>query len=155
MPAAHAAGAMPMEACDPSAVSYHWSGRGARCMRQLPRNGRQRRVAGSLPAWQERIIDCTAVMRIIAFDRRSTGRHSGRLPTWLSGSMPPFEIITIDRTVAACDGSGGALGHPMVYLNLAPSGKVECPYCSRLFVNRAMTAGAKQDAAPEPGSSLG
>jgi uncharacterized Zn-finger protein len=66
--------------------------------------------------------------------------------------MAPFETITIDTTVAGCDGGDGALGHPVVYLNLAPSGKAECPYCSRLFVNRAMTAGAGQDPAPDPSS---
>jgi uncharacterized Zn-finger protein len=38
--------------------------------------------------------------------------------------------------VTACNGNGGPLGHPRVYLNLAPTGRVECPYCSRLFVNR-------------------
>jgi uncharacterized Zn-finger protein len=54
--------------------------------------------------------------------------------------MAPFETITIDTNVAACDGGGGALGHPKVYLNLEPSGKAECPYCSRLFVNPAMSA---------------
>ena len=27
------------------------------------------------------------------------------------------------------------MGHPRVYLNLTPNGRVECPYCSRLFVN--------------------
>jgi uncharacterized Zn-finger protein len=56
--------------------------------------------------------------------------------------MTPFETIEIDEMVAACAGGpGGAaapLGHPKVYLNLAPSGRVECPYCSRLFVNRAV-----------------
>jgi uncharacterized Zn-finger protein len=50
--------------------------------------------------------------------------------------MGPFETIYIDETVAACD--GGALDHPRVYLKLDHTGKVECPYCSRLFVNRAM-----------------
>jgi uncharacterized Zn-finger protein len=52
--------------------------------------------------------------------------------------MGPFETIYIDETVAACNGGGGPLGHPRVYLNLGPTGKIECPYCSRLFVNRAM-----------------
>jgi uncharacterized Zn-finger protein len=52
--------------------------------------------------------------------------------------MGPFETIYIDGTVAVCNGGEGPLGHPRVYLNLAPAGKVECPYCSRLFVNRAM-----------------
>ena len=42
--------------------------------------------------------------------------------------------------VAACNGGGGPLGHPRVYLNLAPAGRAECPYCSRLFVNRAVAA---------------
>jgi uncharacterized Zn-finger protein len=60
--------------------------------------------------------------------------------------MAPFETIYIDAMVAACDGGGGPLGHPRVYLNLAPAGKAECPYCSRLFVNRAM---------PAPGSEQG
>ena len=53
--------------------------------------------------------------------------------------MPaPFEVIEIDETVAACNGGGGPLGHPRVYLNLAPTGHHECPYCSRLYVNRAL-----------------
>ena len=51
--------------------------------------------------------------------------------------MPQSETITIDGSVAACNGDGGALGHPKVYLNLGAAGRVECPYCSRVFVNRA------------------
>ena len=49
--------------------------------------------------------------------------------------MTPFETIEIDAMVAACSG-GDALGHPRVFLNLGPSGRVECPYCSRLYVKR-------------------
>lgn len=64
--------------------------------------------------------------------------------------MTPFETIEIDEMVAACaggyGGGGGALGHPKVYLNLAPGGRVECPYCSRVFVNRAV---ARTDEAAE------
>ena len=34
----------------------------------------------------------------------------------------------------ACDGGGGALGHPKVYINL-DSGEVQtCPYCGMRFV---------------------
>lgn len=33
----------------------------------------------------------------------------------------------------ACDGGGGALGHPKVFLELDAEGKVCCPYCSRLY----------------------
>ena len=52
--------------------------------------------------------------------------------------MTPFETIEIGEMVAACNGGGGPLGHPRVYLNLAPAGWIECPYCSRRFVNRAV-----------------
>lgn len=48
--------------------------------------------------------------------------------------MQPFETIYVESPVVACNGGGGALGHPRVYLNLAAEGKVECPYCSRLFI---------------------
>jgi uncharacterized Zn-finger protein len=48
--------------------------------------------------------------------------------------MQPFETIYVDDTIVACNGGGGALGHPLVYLNLTTEGKVECPYCSRLFI---------------------
>lgn len=45
----------------------------------------------------------------------------------------PPETIEVEDTTIACDGGGGALGHPKVYLNLAENGRVECPYCDRLF----------------------
>jgi uncharacterized Zn-finger protein len=51
--------------------------------------------------------------------------------------MQPFETIYIDSMVAACNGGGGPLGHPKVYLNLAADGQVECPYCSRLFIHQS------------------
>jgi len=41
-------------------------------------------------------------------------------------------------------------GHPRVFLNLGPDGKVECPYCSRLFVNRAMQRTDAADATTPP-----
>jgi uncharacterized Zn-finger protein len=66
--------------------------------------------------------------------------------------MPPFETIQIDTMVAACDGGGGALGHPRVFLNLSAAGEVECPYCSRLFVNKARRGGgAATDSAKAAG----
>ncbi len=70
--------------------------------------------------------------------------------------MTPFETIEIDEMVAACGGAGGALGHPRVYLNLAPAGRVECPYCSRQFVNRAVAqAGESANEAGDPGGAHG
>jgi uncharacterized Zn-finger protein len=48
----------------------------------------------------------------------------------------PFETITVDTDRVACDGGGGPLGHPKVYLNLGKDGRIECPYCSRIYVLR-------------------
>jgi uncharacterized Zn-finger protein len=66
--------------------------------------------------------------------------------------MVPFETVEIDEMVAACSGNGGPLGHPRVFLNLAPSGQVECPYCSRLFINRQMAGQAGHASASAHGS---
>jgi uncharacterized Zn-finger protein len=55
--------------------------------------------------------------------------------------MTPFETIETHEMVVACNGDG-PLGHPRVYLNLAPRGEIECPYCSRLFVNPAAVRAA-------------
>lgn len=45
----------------------------------------------------------------------------------------PTEIIHVDDPVVACDGGGGALGHPRVFLRIEDQ-SVMCPYCSRLFL---------------------
>ena len=54
----------------------------------------------------------------------------------MSGAMKPEppEVIEITGKSVACDGGGGALGHPKVFLTLDADGKVECPYCDRMFV---------------------
>jgi uncharacterized Zn-finger protein len=46
---------------------------------------------------------------------------------------PPAETITVTDTTVACDGGGGALGHPRVFLTLV-DGRAVCPYCSRIYV---------------------
>jgi uncharacterized Zn-finger protein len=50
-----------------------------------------------------------------------------------------FETIEVSTVEVACDGGGGALGHPRVYLHIDHDNgdKVTCPYCSRTFVLRA------------------
>ena len=48
--------------------------------------------------------------------------------------MQPFEVIEVESHSVGCDGGGGPLGHPLVYLSLDAGGKTECPYCSRLYV---------------------
>lgn len=44
------------------------------------------------------------------------------------------EVITVRSHRIACDGIGGALGHPRVFLEMGGAGFVECPYCDRRFV---------------------
>ncbi len=46
----------------------------------------------------------------------------------------PPEIIQTTQKRIACDGGGGALGHPKVWLEMGEKNQVECPYCDRLFV---------------------
>ncbi len=58
--------------------------------------------------------------------------------------MKPFEIISITKDTVACDGDGGALGHPRVYLHIdEETQEVQCPYCSRLYVKKAPSAKLK------------
>ena len=93
----------------------------------------------------EGIIDCRAAKRIIVFvNVWSAPAHFSR------SNMGPFETIYINETVAACNGDDEPLGHPRVFLSLGPDGKVECPYCSRLFVNRAMQRTDMADATTPP-----
>lgn len=50
--------------------------------------------------------------------------------------LPPPEIIVIEGHRAACDGGGGALGHPRVFLEMGDDDFVECGYCDRRFVRK-------------------
>ena len=49
-------------------------------------------------------------------------------------AAPEPEIVRVHARRVACDGVGGALGHPRVYLDLGVDGTVDCPYCDRRFV---------------------
>lgn len=69
-------------------------------------------------------------------------RHS---PTY---SPKPEEIVVKTGRVA-CDGGGGALGHPLVYMDMGDDGSVECGYCDRRFV-LGKKASAYHDPAPRP-----
>jgi len=54
--------------------------------------------------------------------------------------MEPPEIIEVDSPTVACDGGGGALGHPRVFLNMGDKAKIDCPYCGRQYVLKAGAA---------------
>jgi uncharacterized Zn-finger protein len=66
--------------------------------------------------------------------RRADTRFS---PVFPEASMQPFETIEVETPTVGCDGGDGPLGHPRVYLDVAKTGSVECPYCSRHFVLKA------------------
>ncbi len=48
--------------------------------------------------------------------------------------MADTERIVVKTATVGCDGGGGDLGHPMVYLKIGGEGGIVCPYCSRHFV---------------------
>jgi uncharacterized Zn-finger protein len=50
--------------------------------------------------------------------------------------MQPLETIVAEEPVVACDGGGGALGHPRVFLNMGDKREIDCPYCGRHYVLR-------------------
>lgn len=48
------------------------------------------------------------------------------------------ETHITDAHRIACDGGGGALGHPRVWLHIPlETGFVECPYCDARYVHRS------------------
>ncbi len=52
-------------------------------------------------------------------------------------SAEPTEIIPVNAGTVACDGGGGSLGHPRVFLNIGEDREIDCPYCGRRFVLEA------------------
>ena len=44
------------------------------------------------------------------------------------------EPIKVDSKNIACDGGGGQLGHPRVYLAFDDARQASCPYCGQKFV---------------------
>jgi uncharacterized Zn-finger protein len=59
--------------------------------------------------------------------------------------LSPPEEITVRSKRVACEGVGGALGHPRVYLEMGEASFVECPYCDRRFVLAAGSDGHEDE----------
>ncbi len=64
-------------------------------------------------------------------------------PTPPQTSMP--EIVPVRSRRVACDGVGGALGHPRVWLEMGEADFVECGYCDRRFVLAKGASGAEDE----------
>ena len=60
------------------------------------------------------------------------------------------EVVVVRSRRVACDGVGGALGHPRVWLEMGEADFVECGYCDRRFV-LAKSGVRPEDALQSPG----
>jgi uncharacterized Zn-finger protein len=56
------------------------------------------------------------------------------MPTPSTVAFETPELILVQDHRVACDGGGGALGHPKVYLEIGERHFVDCGYCDRRFV---------------------
>lgn len=61
---------------------------------------------------------------------------TARVPTPVDPqtALPPPEQFVVTGHRVACDGGGGALGHPRVWLEMGEQPFVDCGYCDRRFV---------------------
>ena len=50
---------------------------------------------------------------------------------------PSERTLSTNQSRVACDGGGGSLGHPRIWLTFGQDGIVICPYCSREFIRTA------------------
>ena len=64
----------------------------------------------------------------------SEAQMNGAVPS------PAAKTIFTNESRVACNGGGGSLGHPQVWLTLGSDGQVTCPYCSRHFAAAALQA---------------
>jgi len=55
------------------------------------------------------------------------------------------EVVIVRSRRVACDGVGGALGHPKVWLEMGAANFVECLYCDRRFVLATGSPGAEDE----------
>lgn len=52
----------------------------------------------------------------------------------MTDHLEPPETEEVETEIVPCDGGGGALGHPRVFLNMEGKGAIDCPYCDKRFV---------------------
>lgn len=81
-------------------------------------------------------------------DDEASARRSG-ITTGEAHPARAAEVVVVHARRVACDGVGGALGHPRVWIELGGDGVAECGYCDRRFVLAA--AHVDEDEALAPG----
>lgn len=72
-------------------------------------------------------------------------------PAPVAPGRPPAEVVRVRSGRVACDGVGGALGHPRVWLEMGEAEFVECPYCDRRFMLAADAGEGPEDERLAPG----
>lgn len=75
---------------------------------------------------------------------RTQGVSAQKRPEPVSNGPAP-EVVEVRSGRIACDGVGGALGHPRVWLEMGEASFVECPYCDRRFVLAKGSEGAEDE----------
>lgn len=45
-----------------------------------------------------------------------------------------LEVLEVQTRNIACDGGGGALGHPLTYYEIGADGQAVCGYCGKRFI---------------------
>lgn len=53
--------------------------------------------------------------------------------------QPEIFLVPKDSDSVACNGGGGALGHPKVYYSFHGQDEVTCGYCDRIFTKVVRT----------------
>lgn len=48
--------------------------------------------------------------------------------------MSNDESLLVNTRQVDCDGGGGGIGHPKIYLSIGDNNIVECPYCGKTFI---------------------
>lgn len=66
-------------------------------------------------------------------DDEASARRAG-LTTGEAHPARAAEVVRVTSRRVSCDGVGGALGHPRVWIELGGDNLGECPYCDRQFV---------------------
>jgi len=64
------------------------------------------------------------------------------LGTMLKPQKMTGDMIVVTTKRVACDGGGGVLGHPKIWLDMGIDNSVRCKYCDRIF---ALDPNAAQD----------
>jgi uncharacterized Zn-finger protein len=92
------------------------------------------RVIG-LPEAKRRLTLTPRPLYLARLSTRAKRRASilrGQIVT--APQAPAPELVKVSSHRVACDGVGGALGHPRVWLEMGAAHEVDCPYCDRRFV---------------------